>query len=115
MKEKSRGLLELIVRHHNLANLIMAVMVLFGAYGLAKLNTQFFPAFDIDYASVQVVWSGASAEDVAELITTPIEQELKDVGQGKERQAISLRKKKLEARMLRGEKEISRLEAELGS
>lgn len=42
-----------------------------------------------------------------------VEQELKDAKQGKERQGVSLKKKKLEARMLRAEKEISKMEAEL--
>lgn len=77
MKEKSRGLLELIVRHHNLANLIMAVMVLFGAYGLAKLNTQFFPTVKIDFIVVSIDWPGASAEDVTSNILEVIEPELR--------------------------------------
>jgi small-conductance mechanosensitive channel len=42
-----------------------------------------------------------------------IEQELKQAGPGDERQPINLRKKKLEARMLRAEKEIHQLESEL--
>jgi len=74
---RSRGFLELIVRHANAANLIMAVMVLFGAYGLAKLNTQFFPTVKIDNISVTIVWPGASAEDVASNILEVIEPELR--------------------------------------
>ena len=42
-----------------------------------------------------------------------IEQELKEAGPGEQRQPINLRKKKTEARMLRMEKEIAKLEAEL--
>lgn len=74
---RSRGFLELIVRHANAANLIMAVMVLFGAYGLAKLNTQFFPTVKTDRISVSIVWPGASAEDVAANILEVIEPELR--------------------------------------
>ncbi|MEO9772460.1 efflux RND transporter permease subunit [Roseibium sp.] len=74
---RSRGLLELIVRHANAANLIMAVMVLFGAYGFAKLNTQFFPTVKTDRISVTVSWPGASAEDVAANILEVIEPELR--------------------------------------
>jgi small conductance mechanosensitive channel len=42
-----------------------------------------------------------------------IEQELKESGPGEQRKPINLRKKKTEARMLRMEKEIAKLEAEL--
>ncbi|CTQ53390.1 Multidrug transporter MdtB [Roseibium album] len=74
---KSHGLLDIIVRHPNAANLIMAIMVLFGAYGLAKLNTQFFPTVKIDIISVSISWPGASAEDVSSNILEVIEPELR--------------------------------------
>lgn len=74
---RSRGFLDLVVRHANAANLIMAVMVLFGAYGLAKLNTQFFPTIKTDRISVTVSWPGASAEDVTANILEVIEPELR--------------------------------------
>ncbi|ASP36391.1 efflux RND transporter permease subunit [Labrenzia sp. VG12] len=74
---KSRGFLELLVRHANAANLIMAVMVLFGVYGFAKLNTQFFPTIKTDRIAVSISWPGASAEDVASNILEVIEPELR--------------------------------------
>jgi len=72
-----RGMVEAIVHHPNLANLVMAVMVLFGAYGLAKLNTQFFPTIITDRITVSIPWSGASAEDVTSNILEVIEPELR--------------------------------------
>lgn len=72
-----RGLLDLIARHANAANLIMAAMVLFGIYGFTKLNTQFFPTVKIDRISVSIAWPGASAEDVATNILEVIEPELR--------------------------------------
>jgi len=80
MAQKSltpRGMVETVVHHPNLANLIMAIMVLFGAYGLAKLNTQFFPTIITDRITVSIVWSGASAEDVTSNILEVIEPELR--------------------------------------
>ena len=74
---KSRGLLEVIVRHPNAANLIMAIMILFGAFGLSKLNTQFFPTVKTEMISVSIEWSGASAEDVTSNILEVIEPELR--------------------------------------
>ena len=80
MKGTGRSnLIGLFSNHPVAANLLMAMMIMAGLWGLKQLNTQFFPTFNIDYASVQVVWSGASAGDVEELITTSLEQELRDV------------------------------------
>jgi len=70
--------------HPVAANLLMTMMLIFGVWSISKLNTQFFPNFDIDFATVSVVWTGASAEDVERLITTPIEQELRDLDGVKE-------------------------------
>ena len=78
-KEGNSNLIGIFSNHPVAANLLMVMMFLAGFWAIKQLNTQFFPTFDIDYASVRVVWSGASAEDVEELITTPLEQELRDV------------------------------------
>ncbi|MBV0932616.1 efflux RND transporter permease subunit [Marinobacterium weihaiense] len=66
-------------RHRVAANLLMLLLLLAGLFGLRNLNTQFFPTFDLDIVTVQVVWSGASAEDVERSILLPVEQELRAV------------------------------------
>lgn len=69
-----------IFAHHKVAaNLLMMMMILSGVFALSKLNTQFFPTFELDRISVRVIWSGASAEDIEEGITIPLEQALKSV------------------------------------
>ncbi len=73
------GFITVFANHPVAANLLMVMMLLAGIWAIRELNTQFFPSFNIDYATVRVNWSGASAEDVEELITTPLEQELRDV------------------------------------
>ncbi|MGI9319306.1 MAG: efflux RND transporter permease subunit [bacterium] len=83
------GLIGLFSNHPVAANLLMVMMLLAGVWAVRQLNTQFFPSFDIDYASVQVVWSGASAEDVEELITVSLEQALRDVDFVKEMTSTS--------------------------
>ncbi|MCW8885635.1 MAG: efflux RND transporter permease subunit [Motiliproteus sp.] len=65
--------------HKVAANLLMALMILAGLWGVKKLNTQFFPTFELDVVTIQVIWSGAAAEDVERNITIPIEQELKGI------------------------------------
>ncbi|WP_006747423.1 efflux RND transporter permease subunit [Thioalkalivibrio paradoxus] len=74
-----RGLIQLFLRHRLAANLLIALMILGGAFALLKLNTQFFPNFELDFVSVRVVWTGASAEDVERGITDPLEQDLRTV------------------------------------
>ena len=73
------GLIELFLRHRLAANLLVALLVLGGSFALLKLNTQFFPNFELDFVSVRVVWTGASAEDVERGITDPLEQDLRTV------------------------------------
>ena len=64
-------------QHKVAANLLMVVMLLAGTWGLAHLNVQFFPNFEIEMVTVTTAWSGASAEDVERSITVPLEQTLR--------------------------------------
>lgn len=90
MKAAGRpNLIGLFCNHPVAANLLMVMMLMAGFWGLKQLNTQFFPKFNIDYATVWTVWSGASAGDVEELITTSLEQELRDVDFVKEMTSTS--------------------------
>jgi len=66
-------------RHPVACNLLMAMMVLAGVWALARLNVQFFPNFELDFVTVRVAWTGATAEDVETAITDVIEEELRTV------------------------------------
>lgn len=66
-------------QHRVAANLLMLMMLLAGVWALAKLNVQFFPTLEIETVTVRVEWSGASAEDVESAVTTPLEQELRNL------------------------------------
>lgn len=79
METPRPSILGIFCNHPVAANLLMVMMTLAGIWGLNQLNTQFFPSFNIDYATVRTTWSGASAGDVEELITIPLEQELREV------------------------------------
>ena len=70
------GLIAVFASHPVACNLLMAIMLLVGTWALTRLNTQFFPTFDIDFVTIGVKWTGASAEDVEAAITDPIEREL---------------------------------------
>lgn len=77
--KRRKGLIGFFVHHRVAGNLIMLVMLLGGALALTRMNIQFFPTFALDVVSVRVVWSGASAEDVEQGITDPLEQRLRSV------------------------------------
>ncbi len=68
-----------ITRHPVAANLIMLLLMVSGVWALQQLNTQFFPTFELDIVTVEVEWRGATAEEVADTITSPLEEELRDV------------------------------------
>ena len=74
--DRSAGLIAVFAGHPVACNLLMLIMLLAGAWSLTRLNTQFFPTFDIEFITVTVKWTGASAEDVEAAITEPIEREL---------------------------------------
>lgn len=78
MKHRT-DLLGFFVHHKVAANLLMIMMIMGGIFAVLKLNIRYFPNFDLDYITVTVVWSGASAEDVETAITIPLEQTLKSV------------------------------------
>ncbi len=88
---QSGGFIHLFAQHRVAANLLMIMMIVFGAYSLMKLNKQFFPNFALDYISVRVVWPGASAEDIESSITVPLEQALRTLEGAKEMTSTSTR------------------------
>ncbi len=76
---RRKGIIGFFVHHKVAGNLVMLMMLLAGALALTRMNIQFFPTFALDVVSVRVVWSGASAEDVEQGITNPLEQRLRSV------------------------------------
>ncbi len=72
-------ILQRFARHPVAANLLMLMLIIAGTLGLNRLNIQFFPSFSLDFITINVNWTGASAEDVARGITAPLERELQNV------------------------------------
>ncbi|RLU00671.1 efflux RND transporter permease subunit [Ketobacter sp.] len=72
-----KGILATFATHRVASNLLMFLFILAGLWALKMINTQFFPSFELEYITISVPWSGASAEDVESSIIIPMEQELK--------------------------------------
>ncbi len=73
----SNGLISLFVRHPVAGNLLMVMMLMFGAYGLTKINRQLLPDFDLNTIAITVQWPGASPEDVEANVIAAIESEVR--------------------------------------
>ncbi len=73
------NLISVFARHPVAANLLMLSMLFLGFWALGKLNVQFFPNFEVEMVNVRTAWSGASAEDVEQAVTLPLEQALRTV------------------------------------
>lgn len=77
MATESRGIIAFFATHRVAGNLLMMLMLLFGLYGLTKLNRQIIPTFTFDVISVTVQWPGSSPEDVEDNIIEAIEPEVR--------------------------------------
>jgi len=74
---KTNGAVRFFTHHRNASNLLMIVLVLSGMFALTKLKVQFFPSVEIPVITVNVVWPGASPEDVEKSILKSLEPELR--------------------------------------
>ncbi len=72
-----KDIIGLFAQHKVAANLLMVVMLISGFWALSKLNTQFFPSFEVEIITVSVIWTGATAEDTERSVTTPLEHQLR--------------------------------------
>lgn len=81
---KPIGIIRTFVQHPNAANLLMMIMILIGLFSAFQLNRQVFPTFGLDAVSINIIWPGASAEDVDRNILEVIEPEIRFVDGVKE-------------------------------
>ena len=58
-------------------NAIIAVTIMFGFFTLSRLNSSFFPELDPKIITIQVMYPGASPQEMEEGITIKIEQAIK--------------------------------------
>ena len=62
------------VRHSKLVYLVVAVIVAVGIYGLTKINKDEFPTFTIKDGLIVGIYPGATAEQVEQQLTIPLEE-----------------------------------------
>jgi multidrug efflux pump subunit AcrB len=71
------GIIGVFARHPVAGNLLMLLLLIFGAWGLTQLNRQILPDFELDLISISVRWPGASPEDVEMNVIAAIEPEVR--------------------------------------
>ncbi len=76
---KRRDLIGTFVTHPVAMNLLMALTILIGVWGLFRLNAQTLPTVEPLAIQVLTVWKGANPDDVEQSLTEPIEQALVDI------------------------------------
>ncbi|MCD8312859.1 MAG: efflux RND transporter permease subunit [Bacteroidales bacterium] len=76
MAKRKETFVQGTIRYKRIIYLLMAVLVGVGIYGLVKMNKDEFPTFDITEGLVVGVYPGATAAQVEEQLTKPLEQTL---------------------------------------
>lgn len=61
------------MRHHGLVMAIFLLLMLFGIYSLPKMNKNEFPQFTMRQGLVVALYPGATAEEVEQQVTIPLE------------------------------------------
>ena len=69
---------KLSVSNPVLANLLMMIIILFGAYAWVVLPRDLIPEVSFYTATVTTIYPGASPEEVEKLVTTPIEEAIEE-------------------------------------
>lgn len=73
MEKKKLGIVEWAMHYRYIVILIASCLIAFGVYGLGKMNKNEFPDFTIRQGVVVAVYPGATAADVEEQVTKPLE------------------------------------------
>ncbi|MGI6242490.1 MAG: efflux RND transporter permease subunit [Prevotella sp.] len=71
--KKKRTIVEWTMHYRQIVILITSVLVAFGVYALAKINKNEFPNFTVRQGVAVVVYPGATAQDIEEQVTKPLE------------------------------------------
>lgn len=71
------GLIRAFLDHRVAPNLVAIIMSIAGLVALTRMNTQFFPTTEIPTISIQILWPGASAEEISEGIIDLVEPEIR--------------------------------------
>ncbi len=76
MKKDRSGFIQGVIQYKNIVYLLVAVFVALGIFSIMEINKDEFPTFEIKEGLVVGVYPGASAEQVEQQLTKPLEEVL---------------------------------------
>lgn len=76
MGKRNRNHIEGAMANHGMVFFLIAVLTIFGFWSLPKLNKDEFPQFTIRLGVVAAIYPGATAEEIEEQVTEPLEKYL---------------------------------------
>ena len=76
MKKDKLGFIQGVIQYKNIVYLLVAVFVALGIFSILRINKDEFPTFEIKEGLVVGVYPGASAEQVEQQLTKPLEDVL---------------------------------------
>lgn len=71
---KQRSHIQSAMRNHGIVFFVVGLLILFGIWSLPNLNKDEFPQFTIRQAVIAAVYPGATAQEVEEQVTKPLER-----------------------------------------
>lgn len=74
-----KGIIAWFTRNPVAANLLMIMILVIGIFSTKALRQQFFPDMSLNMLSIQMVYPGASPEEVEETIILKIEESIKEI------------------------------------
>ncbi|MEP4682459.1 MAG: efflux RND transporter permease subunit, partial [Rhodopirellula bahusiensis] len=77
-------MIDQFARHPTLANLLMLLFIIAGVFALPKLERETFPEFTATEIQIQILYRGATAEEVEEAVCQRVEDAIDGVENVKE-------------------------------
>jgi len=72
-----RKIITYFIKHHVAVNVVIAAFVIFGIMGVVSLKSSFFPLVDTQTITINVVYPGASPQEIEEGVVLKVEDNLK--------------------------------------
>ena len=74
-----RSVIKFFVQHHIVGDLLMISILVAGVVGMTSLKSNFFPVVKSKYINIQVVYPGASPEEIETGVVAKIEENLQGI------------------------------------
>ena len=72
--KNNNGFIHSVIRYRRIIFFLVSILVVFGIWGLLNINKDEFPTFEIKDGLVAGVYPGATAKEVEEQLTRPLEE-----------------------------------------